>query len=68
MDRINDDHLGEKVEIDKIWRGCDNQHVQMGGNSMGENAPLAAQQLKSFLLKADVQCSLWNMVYVWRDM
>ena len=30
----------------------------------GENAPLAAQQLKQFLLRADVQCSLWNMVYV----
>lgn len=36
----------------------------MDENSTGENAPLAAQQLKSFLLRADVQCSLWNMLHV----
>lgn len=68
MDRINDGHLGKEVEIDKLWRGCDNQSVQMDGNSTGENAPLAAQQLKSILLRADVQCSLWNMLHVWKDM
>lgn len=42
--------------------------MQMGRNSMGENTPLATLQLKSFLLRADVQYSSLLIEHAWKDM